>query len=100
MSEVSRQLLEHLKASILRDIIVVVLNMSINVFLELGDLQIVVTLIIRVHLDPIVPVEFPDAHRDMGLSMTKWTIDLWLGSIEVEVLKRSWQRRLEWRRRG
>lgn len=90
MSEVSRQLLEHLKASVLRNIIVVVLNMSIDIFLELGDFQIVVSLVIGVHFDPVVPVELPDAHCDMSLSMTKGTIDLWLGKIEIEVLERSW----------
>jgi hypothetical protein len=59
----------------------------------------VVTLIVRIHLDPVVPIELADAHRDMGLSMTERAIDLWLGSIEVEVLKRSWKRCLErWRR--
>jgi len=99
MSEVSRQLLEHLKAGVLRNIVVVVLNMSINIFFKLGDLQVVVTLIVRVHLDPIVPVELPNAHRDMGLSMTEWTINLRLGSIEIEVLERSWQRCLKWWRR-
>jgi hypothetical protein len=100
MSEISRQFLEHLKASVLRNIIIVVLNMSIDVFLELRDLQIVVALIVRVHLDPVVPVELPDAHCDMGLSVSEWTIDLWLGSIEIEVLKPSWERGLEWWRRG
>ena len=90
MSEISRQLLEHFEASILRNIIIVVLDMGIDVFLKLRDLQIMVTLIVRVHFDPVVPVEFPDAHRDMSLSMAERTIDLWLGCIEVEVLKRSW----------
>jgi hypothetical protein len=50
----------------------------------------VVTLIVRVHLDPVVPVELSDAHCDVSLSMSEWTIDLWLGSIEIEVLKRIW----------
>lgn len=90
MSEVSRQLFEHFKASIFRNIVIVVLNMSINIFLKLRDLQIMVALVVRVHFDPVVPVEFPDAHRDVRLSVTEGTIDLWLGCIEVEVLKRSW----------
>lgn len=98
MSEVFRQLFEHLKAGILRNIIIVVLNMSVDVFLKLGDLQVMVTLVVRVHLDPVVPVEFPDAHCDMGFAMTEWTVDLWLGSIEVEVLEWSWERGLEWLR--
>lgn len=90
MSEISRQLLEHLKASVLRNIILVVLNMSINVFFKLGDLQIMVTLVVRVHFDPVVPVEFPNAHGDVCLSMAEGAVDLWLRGIEVEVLEWSW----------
>ena len=100
MSEISRQLLEHLEAGVLRNIVVVVLDMSIDILLKLGDLQVVVTLIVRVHFNPIVPIELSDAHCDVGLSMSEGTIDLWLGSIEIEVLKRSWQRCLEWWKRG
>ena len=90
MCKISRQLLEHLKAGILRNTIVVVLNMSINVFLKLGDLQVMVAFIVRVHLNPVIPIELADAHCDMGLSVTEWAIDLWLGGIEIEVLERSW----------
>ena len=90
MSEIPRQLLEHLKAGVFRDIVVIILDMSINVLLELGDLQVMVTLVVRIHLDPVVPVELPDAHSDMSLPMTKRSVDLWLGSIEVEVRQRLW----------
>lgn len=99
MREISRQLLEHLKASVLRNIVIIVLDMSIDVFLELSNFQIMVTLIIRVHFDPVVPVEFPDAHCDVSLSMAEWTVNLWLGSIEVEVLEWGWKRCLELGRR-
>jgi hypothetical protein len=49
-----------------------------------------VTLIVRVHFDPVVPVELSDAHCDVSLSVPEGTIDLWLGGIEIEVLKRCW----------
>lgn len=87
MSKVPRQLLEHFKAGVFRGIVIVVLNMGINVLLELGDLQIMETLVIRVHLDPVVPVELPNAHGDMSFAVSEWSIDLWLRSIEIEVFK-------------
>jgi hypothetical protein len=49
-----------------------------------------VTLIVRVHFDPVVPVEFPNAHCDVSLSMTERTVDLWFGSVEIEVFKGCW----------
>jgi len=89
MSEVPRQLLEHLKASVLRNIIIIVLNMTIEIFLKLGDFQVMVTLIVRVHFDPVIPVELADAHSDMSFPVSEGSVDLRFGSIEVEVWKRS-----------
>lgn len=76
MSKIPRQLLEHLKAGVFRDIVVVVLDMSINVLLELGDLQVMVTLVVRIHLDPVVPVKLPDTHCDVSLATSEGPIDL------------------------
>jgi hypothetical protein len=90
VSEISRKLLEHLKAGVFGDSVVMVLNVSIDVFLELADFQVMVTLVVRVHFDPVVPVELPDAHSHMGLSMSEGTIDLRFGSIEIEALEASW----------
>lgn len=87
MREISSQLLEHLKACISRDDIIIVLNVSVDVFLELGDFQVMVALIVGIHFDPVVPVELSDAHGDVGFPMSEGTIDLRLGGIEVEVLK-------------
>lgn len=81
MSEILRQLLQHLKASVPRNSIVDILNMSIYVFLELGHFQVVVPNVIRIELDPIVPVELPDAHGDVVLSMAEWAVDLRLRGI-------------------
>jgi hypothetical protein len=72
------------------DIVVIVLNVSIDVFFELADFQVVITLVIRVHLDPVVPVKLSDTHSHMGLSMSERTIHLRFGCIEIEVLQGSW----------
>jgi hypothetical protein len=90
VSEISRKLFEHLETGVFGDSIVVILNVGINIFLELADFQVMVTLVVRIHFDPVVPVELPDAHGDVSLSMSEGTIDLRFGSIEVEALEGSW----------
>jgi len=55
-SQICSQFLQNFEAGISSDSVVNILNMRINVFLELRDLEIMVPEKVGIHLNPIVPV--------------------------------------------
>lgn len=90
MRQVPRQLFQHLKTRIAGDSIVEVLDVRVEVFLQLGDFQVVVAFVVGVHLDPVVPVQLADAHGDVVLAMAEGAVDLRFRCVQVEIFQWCW----------
>ncbi len=95
MCEVSDQFLQSFEARVASDGIVDVFDVRLDILLQLGRFDFVVSQEIRVHLDPFVPLQFPDPHGDVIRAMSKRPISLRALVIEIKVFQCLGQRRLK-----
>lgn len=68
------------------DLIVDIFDMTVKILVQLGYFQVVITEEVAIHFNPIAPVKSSYPHCDIICPMAKWSVQFWIGRLQVKVL--------------